>query len=137
MAHDPFAEFRGTSFGDFSDPSVNFDFNQFTQGGSTADLGIFGDILESQPEIPFQGALQRANLTPNLLQQFQGERRSIFNQFQGFLDQQIQQGLAPSLRFGDFVRNFDFQRESLSRPPSTRFGADVSRFAPRTSVFSR
>ena len=126
----PFADFQ-------SDPFFDFGANFFqSQVDPTSQIDSpFADLLEQEPDIPFQGALQRANLTPNLLQQFQGQRSQLFNQFQGLLDQQIRQGLLPNLRFGDFMGNFDFQRESFRTPPSERAGGDVSQFRPRTQFF--
>jgi len=92
----------------------------------------FADLLEGEPEIAFQGALQRAGPTPNLFKQFQGQRNELFNQFQGLLDQQIRQGLTPNLRFADFIGNFDFGRQAFATPPSERPGG-TSGFMPRTS----
>jgi hypothetical protein len=124
----PFADFQDDPFFSFG---TNFGEDIFP----AANLGIGGDLLELDPDLAFQGALQRNRPTPNLLQQFQGQRSQLFNQFQGLLDQQIRQGLVPNLRFGDFMGNFDFQRESFRTPPSERAGADVSQFRPRTEFF--
>jgi hypothetical protein len=119
---DPFFRFNNDFFSSQVEPVRSMD-------------SPFGDILEMEPDIPFQGALQRANLSPNLLQMFQGQRSNLFNQFQGLLDQQMRQGMIPNLRFGDFMGNFDFERESFRTPPSERIGGGTSQFAPRTSFF--
>ncbi|MFQ6027856.1 MAG: hypothetical protein ACE5Q6_10230 [Dehalococcoidia bacterium] len=92
----------------------------------------FLDILEFEPNIAFQGALHRANLTPNLFRRFQSDRNRIFGQYQALLDEQIRAGMLPSARFADFIQNYDFQREAMNLSPSERFG-DISRFAPRTT----
>jgi hypothetical protein len=127
----PFADFQTDPFFDqFGDDFFS------SPVGPASELGVFGDLLEDQPEIPFQGALQRADLTPNLFQQFRGQRENLFNQFQGLLDQQIRQGLTPNVRFADFIGNFNFGRESFRTPPGQRVGGGTSEFAPPTQ-FSR
>ena len=121
---DPFADFRqqfneggGFGFGSFNLPAP----------GPTSNLDpAFADLLEQQPEIPFQGALQRANLTPNQSEFFRNRRQESFNQFQGILDQQIRAGEVPSARFGDFIGNFDFGREFNQRAPSSQFGRSTA-----------
>ena len=95
------------------------------------------DILEFEPEIPFQGALQRSNPTPNQLATFRNQRQTIFNQFLATLDEQIRAGQAPSDRFADFIGEYDFGREFERFAPGQRAGGDVGRFAPPTRVFRR
>lgn len=107
-------------------------FEAFDSSTNPAPNNAFGDILEFETQIPFQGALQRANLTPNLQRKFRGQRDRFFNQFQGLLDQQIRAGQTPDLRFADFAQNIDFRAEAFNESPSQRFG-DTSRFDPRTS----
>ena len=94
----------------------------------------FADFLETEPEIPYQGALGRANLTPNQLRTFRGQRQNIFNQFLSQLDEQMRAGQMPSARFSDFIGEFNFPREYQRFAPSDRSGAGISRFAPPTRV---
>ena len=119
-----------------NDPFFNFG------GGAMPPMSVapvsmmqspFADILETEQDIPFQGALQRANLTPNQMRQFQNQRGEIFRQFEGLLDQQIRAGLTPDLRFADFMGNFNFGREAFRTPPSQRIGGGTSQFAPKTT----
>ncbi len=93
----------------------------------------FIDFLEEEPNLPFQAALQRGNLTPNQLQFFQGQRKNIFDRFEGLLGNQIQQGQLPNLRFNDFINDFDFNREFQLAPPSQRPGGSGNRLNPRTT----
>lgn len=93
---------------------------------------VFQDFLEEEPNLAFQSALQRGNLTPNQLQFFQSQRNNIFDRFEGLLGQQIQQGELPNLRFNDFINDFDFNREFQLTPQSQRPGSG-NRLNPRTT----
>lgn len=124
----PFADFQ-------DDPFFNFGTSFGTLIEPTANLGVGGDILDLEPDVAFQGALQRSNPTPNLLRQFQNQRESLFSQFEGIQEQLIRQGQIPGVRFGDFLQNFSFERESFRAPPSDRPGGGTSQFAPRTQFF--
>ena len=129
MTSNPFSDFQPGSF--FSE--FGSDFFNYPVGSASDMQSSFSDLLEDSPDIAFQGALQRGNLTPNLSQQFRGQRENLYNQFQGLLDQQIRQGFAPDLRFGDFIGNFDFGREAFRTPPSQRPGGGTGQFAPPTT----
>lgn len=94
----------------------------------------FADFVETEPEIPYQGALSRANLTPNQLRTFRGQRQNIFNQFLSQLDEQMRAGQMPSARFSDFIGDFNFQREYQRFAPSDRPGSGIGRFAPPTRI---
>lgn len=94
-------------------------------------FNVFQDFLEEEPNIPFQAALQRGNLTPNQLQFFRNDRKNFFDRFEGLLGQQIQQGQTPNLRFTDFINDIDFNREFQLTPPNQRPGSG-NRFNPRT-----
>lgn len=121
----PFADFR-------SDPFFSFGTNFSKDIVPATSLGVYGDIFEEEPELPFQAALQRANPAPNLLRMFQGQRDDLFEQFQGLQARQILMGQQPTLRFADFMGNFNFEREAYRTPPSQRPGGGTSQFAPRT-----
>lgn len=123
----PFAEFQGDPFFSFG---TNFGSDITTTASIDNPFG--GELLEQEPDIAFQGALQRSNPSPNLLRQFQGQRQSLFDQFEGLLERQIRGGELPSLRFADFIGNFNFGREAFRTPPSEREGGGTSQFAPPT-----
>jgi len=125
----PFADFQSSPFFDFG---ADFFGAGPVQPVSNIPNPFGAELLEQETQIPFQGALQRSNPTPNLLRQFQGQRESLFNQFQGLFDPQIRRGELPSLRFPDFIGNFDFQRQAFATPPDQRPGGGTSQFAPRT-----
>jgi hypothetical protein len=141
MANDPFAEqFNRFDFGFGGGNSLaDFGFGGGDSSGSTLGSfgeGLFDEFQELEPEIPFQGALDRANLTPNQLQTFRNQRGNIFKQFLGRLNRQIEGGQFPDARFTDFIEDFDFGREFQKFAPSQRIGS-VGNFAPPTRVIRR
>lgn len=91
---------------------------------------LFADVLEEEPEIPFQGALKRANLTPNQFQTFRNQREAITKQFQAQLDEQFRRGMLPTGTATDFFRNFDFGKEFQRFSPSQRIGSGSQRLSP-------
>jgi hypothetical protein len=98
---------------------------------------IWADYLEEDTEVPYYGALQRANPTPNQLAFFKNQRKDVFNQFLGEVDQIIRGGGVPDIRWADYLtgntpQNFSFQRNFRQMVPST-----TQLFAPRTSVHRR
>lgn len=123
MPHSGFSEFSGVPF------------TENTSAPSATISPTFSDLLELEPGIPFQGALSRANLSPNLFRRFQGERERFFGQFQAMLDEQIRSGLAPTGRFADFINQPGFfQQQAAQLSPTQRFGGgSAQRFSPRTS----
>ena len=131
-SHDAFADFQnfGGSINRFGvDPFTDFRKREepFTEVAPTSLLDpAFATLLEELPEIPYQGALQRADLTPNQRDFFRNRRQELFDQFQGVLDQQVRSGEVPSARFGDFIGNFDFGREFQQRAPSSAFARTTS-----------
>jgi len=122
---------QGNTFRQFAPPT----FFQGQQVGPAANLeGPFADFLEQEPQIPFQGALQRAQLNPNQRDFFRNQFSDIFGQFQGLLDQQIRAGLTPDLRFADFVGNFDFGDVFQRLTPDQRQGiGSPTPFRPLTT----
>ena len=115
---DPFAFFQneggGFNFGNFDTTPTDGQDDLFSNN-------IFSDFLETNPEVPFQGALNRSNPTPNQQEFFQTpqQRSLLFNQFQGTLDQLLQAGQVPGVddTFANFVNqpNF-FQDQFRDRP---------------------
>ncbi len=106
--------------------------------------------MTMQPSgFPFQDFLEesdvglRANFfsrpgtrgTPTRSRFFENQFATIQNQFLGALGAQIRGGEQPTLKFEDFLNDFDFQRAFLGAPPAQR-GQFPSRFNPRTrSIF--
>lgn len=129
MAHLTSDAFSG--FSEFS--GVPFTLNASAPTGNLDPA--FADLLEFEPEIPFQGALSRANLAPQLFRRFQGQRSRFFNQFLARQDEDIRAGLAPTERFADFINQPGFFQEQANQlSPSERFGfGSAQRFSPRTA----
>jgi len=122
---DPYADWLG---GDGLDAFQTAPLNTFSFGPYSrlpSSQNPFGDFLEEEPEIPFQGALRRANLTPNQFATFRNQRQNIFNQFLAKLDDQLQQGVLPEDRFSDFVNQFDFTKEFQRFAPGQRAGGGL------------
>ena len=121
-----------TTFRD-ADPFADW-WNTTNSGGGSGSLPFadnpFADYLETEPDIPYQGAVAKANLTPNQYQTFRNQRNTIFGQFQAKLMEQFQQGLMPTERFTDFVGQFDFNKEFQRFQPSQRAGGNLGGFAP-------
>lgn len=118
---DPFADWWGMQDGwGVGQPPTT---NNFTSD-------ILADYLDEEPDIPFQGALSRANLTPNQYQTFRNQRQNIFGQFQAMLDNQLRQGQLPTGRFPDFADQFDFTKEFQRFAPGQRVGGGLGDFAP-------
>ena len=104
--------------------------NPLVGGGTTsAPGGFLSDFLETQPEIPYSGAIYGRNLTPNQLQHFQGQRTNVFNQYLAQINSQVQQGMLPTDRFQDFLGGFDFNREY-----GKVFRGGMEQFAPPVRV---
>lgn len=104
-----------------------------TMGG-----GVFGnllpDLFEEEPKLSFFSQLnQQTGLSPNQRIFFENQFDSIFNRFLGDFGTRAQKsGEIPEFRFQDFIQDFDFEEDFLSRPPSLRFGGGTARFAPPT-----
>lgn len=129
---DPFADWWPEQ--DWSSTNSNaWDAGTGAQTGPYAD--IFKDYLEAEPDIPYQGALARANLTPNQMLTFRNRRQDIFRQFQAQLDEQFRHGIMPTATETDFYRNFDYAKEFQRYAPSQRVGENVGQFAPPMRVF--
>ena len=124
---DPYADWLATTPDPFSFGGSSGGTSQQPIPGPYGD--IFADLLEEEPEIPFQGALSRAKLTPNQFQTFRNQRENIFKQFQAQLDAQLRQGILPTARFADFVGDFNFEREFERFAPSQRVGGGTRSFA--------
>ena len=69
--------------------------------------------------------------TPTRTRFFENQFASIQNQFLGALGSQIRGGEAPTLTFGNFLDDFNFNDAFFGASPASR-GQFPSRFAPRT-----
>jgi hypothetical protein len=102
-------------------------FNQFDTGFfNNPTSQDFSNFLEEEPNLAFQGAVNRANMPFNQRQAAQKQRQEIFNRFQGL------QRFDPKLRFTEYIDAFDFGRERFRTPLGQR-GEGRSNFNPRTS----
>ena len=109
------------------------------QGGLGQDF--ISDVFGQEPKLPFFSELnQRTGLSPNQRVFFENQFDSIFNKFLGQLGGSLQGGteLEQLPKFQDFIKDFDFEQDFFSRPPSLRFGGGTARFAPPTRfLFNR
>ena len=103
--------------------------------GFDEEFNPFLDFLEEERNIPFQSALQGANLTPNQLQFFQNDRRSVFDRFDALFGNQIQQGEIPNARFTDFIGDFNFNQAFRDAPGAQQF-QQTQRFNPALRFLS-
>lgn len=102
-------------------------------GGSVFD-DLIGSLFDEEPNIAFQTQLnQTSGLSPNQRQFFEGSFDRIFNRFLGAFGGQAQEsGEVPDFRFQDFIQDFNFEEDFLSRAPSQRPGGSTARFRPPT-----
>ena len=119
-----------TSF--FSDPDWwgSSGWDSLGPAGTAPVDNPFADFLEEEPELPYQAALKKANLTPNQYQTFRNQRQNIFAQFQARLGEQLLQGTLPTERWTDFTGNFDWNKEFERFAPSQRLGGGTGNFGP-------
>ena len=113
------------SFGAFQ-PDNYFDQFKDSFFSQSPSMSGFSDILEEEPNLAFQGAVNRANMPFNQRQAAQKQRQEIFNRFQGL------QRFDPKLRFTEYIDAFAFGRERFRTPLGQR-GEGRSNFNPRTS----
>ena len=93
----------------------------------------FSDFL-SDPDVGFRAdffSRPGTRGTPTRSRFFEKEFSSIQNRFLGALGSQIRGGEAPTLTFGNFLDDFNFNDAFFGASPSAR-GQFPSRFAPRT-----
>ena len=97
----------------------------------------FQDFLEENPEFLLESAIGgQGNTSPNRQRFFRDQFKSIFGRFQGALADQIQGGEDPTLRFSNFLEDFDFRKFAGGFSPTER-GEGQARFAPATRFFFR
>tara|TARA_R110001592_G_C12667762_1_gene703180 strand:+ start:106 stop:477 length:372 start_codon:yes stop_codon:yes gene_type:complete len=113
------------SFGAFQ-PDNYFDQFKDSFFSQSPSMSGFSDILEEEPNLAFQGAVNRANMPFNQRQAAQKQRQEIFNRFQGL------QRFDPKLRFTEYMDAFDFGRERFRTPLSQREEGGRT-FSPRAS----
>ena len=91
--------------------------------------GFFDDFLEEQPDFAFNAFLNQGRRSPNQRDFLRSSQSDIFDMFKGQLGQQILGGQAPTARFTDFLKDFDFNNYFMNTPP-LQAGRGTSRFAP-------
>ena len=95
----------------------------------------FGDflrqLLEEEPRLPYNAALNTQNLSPNQRRWGQNAYNDIWGQYLGRLGQQIQGNQNPTLRFTDFLAETPFAERFAAQPQEFR-GEFPQRFSPRT-----
>ena len=91
----------------------------------------FLDLLEENPRFAFFSHLNEQGFN-------RPKRRSIADmfgevqaEFQGQLGSQIRQGQEPTLRWNNFLENYDWDQLYFSQPPSQRGNQGFGRFSPR------
>jgi len=90
-------------------------------------------FLEQKPEAAFLGAGAGFATSPLRRRFLQSQFENVFKQYMGGLGQQAIAGRLPERPqlFGDFMRNFDFNR-LFSQQPRVARGASSGFFNPRT-----
>lgn len=99
----------------------------------------FLDLLEGDPEATYYSRPDLFGTSPRQRRYFQNQFRDVHNQYLGQLGKQLRAGVAPSLRFSQFLDYPNtyseqpdfFRRQYMSQTPTTR-GATTQRFAPQT-----
>ena len=97
-------------------------------GGSHGG-GFLADFLEDNPNLLFQGLRPRGP-SRTFSEFFRQRQPEIENRFLGGLGRTALSGQVPTQTFQDFLRNFDFRADFLSRSPRAR-GENRSLLAPR------
>lgn len=89
----------------------------------------FDEFLEEEPRALFFSFQDQFGPSPRSREFFRNQFSNIHDEFLGALGSQIRGGELPTLRFSDFLQNFDFGSRFASTPPSLR-GFFPSQFAP-------
>lgn len=89
----------------------------------------FDDLLETNRDLTFLGALNRRTQSRQKRNALWGQFGQFQRSFLGRLGAQALGGQAPTLRFSDFVKNLDFDREfkMLSPRQKGRYGSGRTR----------
>jgi len=72
--------------------------------------GFFPDFLNEVPESAFFSRIGQFSDSPRRQNFFQNQFPNVENQFIGAIGSQFRTGQAPSLKFDDFLNDFDFDR---------------------------
>jgi len=121
---------------DFQPLGAGFDLS----GNITPDL-IWGDVMDFQPNIPYFGMLSQQSFSPNQQNYYNNNFQDVFNQYQGALYHNIQNGLQGgsqlnagnfpgSLRWNNWIQDFNFQDNYRQLPMSQRGGNTSAQFSP-------
>lgn len=93
----------------------------------------FMDWLDTNPEVGYYAFGRQGGQSANQKNFFRNQFSNVHNQFLGQLGQQILGGQLPDLRFGDFLKSYDFGGAYNRATPRERgqgFGYS-SQFAPQ------
>lgn len=93
---------------------------------------LLKDLLEENPRLPFSNQINQLGRGTTQGRFFGGRFENIRDEFLGQLGSQIQGGGTPTLRFTDFLENFDFDRRFRGTAPSLRGQGGQARFRPPT-----
>ena len=91
----------------------------------------FSDILESEPRAGYFAYQNQVGSSPNQKKWFQNAFSQVQDQYLGQLGQQLGGNQLPTLRFADFLKNYDFQGQYNQLTP-TQQGRQTSDFNPFT-----
>lgn len=80
----------------------------------------FRELLDLQPELSYYSRVNEGGFNPSQRRQARDSFGEVQSQFLGQLGSQIRQGLAPTLRFDDFLEGFDLSGFLKRQPPSQR-----------------
>lgn len=94
--------------------------------------GLFDDFLDLEPRATFFSFRDQFGPSQGRQKFFSDRFSNIFDMFQGDLAGQVRQGEDPTLRFTNFLEDFNFDEFFGSTAPSLRGGQSTTRFAPPT-----
>lgn len=100
-------------------------------GGGLFDQFDWSSILDEEPRAAYYSYGNQFGKSQNQRKYFEDAFDDIYNQFLGQLGGQVRQGQAPTMKFNDFLGDYNFDQQYRQMAPSTRYGQPQSTFAPR------
>ena len=97
------------------------------------------EFLDENPDILY--ATRRPRTTPgaayptrsrNYADYYASRGDEMWNRYLGVQGQQLEAGVEPTEYYGDYLRDFPYLREYMSRSRAARGAQPVSRYAPAT-----
>ena len=86
----------------------------------TTQFNPFDDLLENNRELTFLGALNRRNVGKRKSTALRGMFGQFQDEFLGRLGSQVLEGKDPTLRFSNYLKGLDFDREFRLLSPRQR-----------------